>query len=108
MPQLDTYHRKRTFSLDSSIVQSIPVTPVVLSSLSPNAIPFCPRAEVSQKKEVAIDWLSKGSSVHGYVTQDEPVSFQKTGCDADMEASLKMGYLELNFILGASTSALLD
>jgi len=54
MSQLDTYHRKRTSSLENLMVQSIPVTLVVLSSLSPNAITFCPCAEVSQKKEEEI------------------------------------------------------
>jgi len=89
MSKLDTYHCKRISLLDNSIVQCIPVTPVVLSSLSPNAIPFSPQEEVSQKNEVAIDCASKGSIVHGDVTPDEPVSFQKTGCDADLEASMK-------------------
>jgi len=95
MSKLDTYHCKITTSLEKPIVQSI-FPPVVLSSLSPNAIPFCPRAEVSQTKEVVIDCLSKGSSVHGY------------GCDADLEASLEVAYLELNLILGASTATSLD
>ena len=82
MSKLDTYHRNRTSVLDSSIVQSIPVTPVVLSSLSPNATPFCPRAEVCFPKE--------------------------TGCDGELEANLKVKYLELILILGASTSTSFD
>jgi len=35
MSRLDTYHRKRTSLLNKLIVQFVPVTPLVLSSLSP-------------------------------------------------------------------------
>jgi len=98
MSQLDTYHHKRTSSLDNPMVQSIPVIPVVLSSLSPNATPFCPCAEVSQKKEAAIDCLSKGSSVHGYVTSDEPAEIpqlnlnQEKTMNVEHPITVKIGF----------------
>ena len=41
-------------------------------------------------------------------TPDEPVSFQKIGCDAVLEARLKVEYLELNLILGSATSTSLN
>jgi len=69
-------------------------TEVVISSLSPNATPYSP-VEVSQKKEDVTEATPK-------------VTLQKPSCDADLEASLKAEYLELNSILGASPSTSLD
>ena len=54
-------------------------------SLSPNAAPDCP-VVVSQKKEAGIESFS--------VTSDGPVSFDP-GCDAEVEACLKVKYIEL-------------
>ena len=50
----------------------------------------------------------KVSCVHGNVTPAEPVPFQENGCDAHLEARLKVKYLEFDLILGASTSTSLD
>jgi len=73
---LDTYHRKRTTSLENSIVQSVLVTPLVVSSPSPNAAPFCP-VEVRVSKEAVIDLSGKDSACPikmGEVKMDLPIA----------------------------------
>jgi len=56
------------------------------SSLSPNAAPYCPEV-VSQKREAGIESCS--------FTSDGPVSFQDPGCNTEVEACLKVEYIEL-------------